>query len=197
MLIKQWAGSTVSPEALVEIVGYIQSSFPKVDIAITRDIYRVLAELITNVKHHAYPEDFKNTEGTDWKVIVSENELGIISLIVEDKGITIPRSVLRKLYSFHKSSQLGRKMMADDSLVIDEAINQREVDKKLVGGRGKGLLSITKLVDISRFNSLHIRSRNGVLNYYGTNKAIDLELQKTPLDGTSVEVRIATMKPTA
>ena len=147
--IQQWNGNEISPEHVVDIIDFIKTIYLDSNDEVYCSIYESLLEGMLNIKHHAYSYD----EITPWRVGV-EWDVENVKITITDFGQTIPLNFLNKL------KRQDVKFL-NDSILIHEAVNSSFQE----GGRGTGLKSIINLVDKKLFDSVKIRSRNGLFLY--------------------------------
>ncbi|HHF3133866.1 TPA: ATP-binding protein [Vibrio diabolicus] len=184
MLIYRWSDDCVQAESVRHILDYIRSSLRVEDKGILRSVYSALTELLYNIREHAYPEVTDNSY-CPWSVTLTRVGDGRLSIVVEDNGISIPVSILQKVFN-HRASLSNAN--CDDSMLITQAVNYTSTNNS--SGRGKGLKSILRLIDADSLEALCISSRNGVF-CYPSEASLSSYAGNNSVNGTVVEIIIS------
>lgn len=188
MYKKEWNGIEVKVEVAVQVIEYLRDIVDFKDKIKLKSVYRTLSELLLNIQHHAYPKSNNDTKELEkhWKISVSNLSNSLVSIIVEDYGITIPVSIIEKIKN--GSNDLGYLKLYNDEKLIKEAIYPEIVKNN--SGRGCGFKSILKDVDENIICNLSICSRDGLFYYNSPPQMSKLENSKG-ISGTSVEIIIS------
>jgi hypothetical protein len=136
---------------------------------IKRKIFRALSEAMTNVNHHAY-QTKSNTvskiQGRWWMVATLSARSRLFTLVFYDTGVGIPKTLTRKypIEMIRGVLSLLPMIQPDDGQMIRAAM---ELGRTRTGesNRGKGLLDLTKLIEVADAGSMSIYSRGGVYQY--------------------------------
>ena len=179
---KEWKGTDIDLSCAVQVVNYLEEVVGCDNKRSLRSVYAAVTELLSNISHHAYPNKASGSLEGLWKVTASIQSNYSISIVVEDYGITIPVSIIRKINL--KSDENNQYIDCD---LIEEAVYQRIASS--TEGRGQGLQSIVRNVDQGNIEHLGIRSRNGYFKYKTPPAGATLK-DVSKLVGTSVEIVI-------
>lgn len=147
-----------------------------------RAAFAAISELLLNISHHAYSDECTSQNDLNWKVVTSTLDDNLVSIVVEDYGITIPASVVRKI----KLVPIDEAKLSDSSL-IKEAVSPQIM--KLDNGRGLGLRSIVKSVENDDIDNFMITSRDGVFHYKRAPEQ-SLLRERHKVNGTKAEIII-------
>ncbi|EOZ2733125.1 hypothetical protein ACQQX7_001524 [Citrobacter freundii] len=159
MMIEEWSGEEIGVESALEIINVLERDFGLTRGAVLRSTYNALNELLLNVRHHAYPSEL-GLDDCFWKISLAKRDDGLISIVVEDHGISIPVSMFEKIKSY-KLNMHG--VSYSDAELINKAVKMSEVSQ--FNGRGLGLKSILMDVDKGSMIAFFISSRNGYFEY--------------------------------
>ncbi|ELI3523944.1 sensor histidine kinase [Vibrio vulnificus] len=180
---REWSGNEIKVESAREVIELLRNEGLITNVQVLKSVYAALNELLLNILHHAYPYVSDGGE-YPWKIEVLQKEQGFVSVSIEDCGISIPASVLKKINDIADANDYS-----DSSLIlkaIDPLIRNRQEDE----GRGQGLKSILSYVDRGSIVSFCITSRNGTFEYASTG-IIDSGFTDTNFKGTRVEFTIS------
>ena len=136
---------------------------------ISTTLTSAVSEAITNVRHHAYPDDhdyaFRHT-GRYWFAAAGDQDARKISITMYDQGVTIPLtynklSLPKRILDFMKQ---GTSDEPHDASCIEAAVtfgnSQTDNDH-----RGRGLPQIKEAVKCCKSGRLMIYSRAGYYEY--------------------------------
>lgn len=137
---------------------------------LTKGLYDGVVEAMTNTVHHAYADDvpggtdLRHFIGRRWWILSQERE-GILTVVICDLGVGIPRSLPRSktfesatVREFWRNTGLDRS----DGSAISVALQlgrTRTAHKQ----RGKGLADIVDAVNLSKDGGVIIFSNRGIL----------------------------------
>lgn len=186
MLINEWRGDKIDIESARDVIGHIKNELNQNDRMILKSTYATLCELLLNIKHHAYPEQH-GTPCHPWRIQLTKNDKNLLSIVVEDNGISIPVSILHKITPIATDEN---DTQYSDSHLINEAIYPQI--QHTSNGRGQGLKSILNEIDRCLI-SVFISSRNGEFIYPFNSKHLYTPPSSTS-NGTRVEVIISEVK---
>lgn len=145
---------------------------------VSRKFYTGLTEAMTNSYHHAYSdirEDGLNIENDGGWWMFSQVKDKVLSILICDLGIGIPRSLPRTNNSWIMQLEKRRFIQAD-SLAIEYATRHGSTSTDLLN-RGKGLKKMVQLVKDVPNSSLVIYSNSGAF-YSGKSREIGGFVQK-------------------
>jgi hypothetical protein len=182
----KWEGNEIGPEIALKITEYIKENFKNTNTQILKSVYSCALELLLNIKHHAYPNKYEQKPCDLWNITISQLNQDIISISIEDEGITIPVSVINKI---EVRAGQNREIHTDTSIIERVVFNKGMVSEK---GRGQGYSSIINDIDKKLITGIIIESRNGYYLYSNINLDIKRENIKT-INGTKVEVFISNL----
>lgn len=155
-----------------------------------------LTEAITNVSHHAYPEDYGALEeDKNWYLTGAYNAgTKELKIVFYDQGIGIPKSL--------PTSHIWEKVLAFlSSLPITEEIAERKKDEKLLSAavqlsrtstkeldRGKGLQDLLEFIRQRGDGYISIMSLKGLYKYslHNGKESIKTESFNDPICGTLI-----------
>ncbi|MGS4679579.1 hypothetical protein ACKURH_10240 [Enterobacter soli] len=132
-------------------------------------LYSGLSEAITNVVHHAYPDNKGYTEDDKkWYLTASyDSEQRIIKVVFYDQGITIPGSLPDSKLHEKVLSYLAKLPLAErkrDEQILKAAV---EIKRSSTGeeDRGKGLQDLLEFIKQRGAGYLSIMSGKGLYKY--------------------------------
>lgn len=155
MIQKKWDNVPLDLKFSQTITEVLAAEVPSIDSRTLRVIYEAVAELVSNIIHHAGLIGDRST--CDFRMFGTKGQELTIQII--DQGISIPQSMLNKLAG-SPSSTLNRTARGD-SLLIDIAISG---DQRFPLGRGTGLKNLASYVESQIFSSFKIHSRYGSIS---------------------------------
>ncbi|MFD2206607.1 hypothetical protein [Kiloniella antarctica] len=163
------ADDTVTPELIEGIKGFVDG-LEDVSLLLLGD---AISEAMTNVGHHAYPEDYKYTfqHINKWWTTASYNpEEKLLSVAFYDQGVSIPIS-LRNNHLSDIAKRLLQQLKGiagfdnqSDAEMIDLAIQIGKTSTNR-SERGKGLHDICSTLDQCAEGYIRILSRHGEYLY--------------------------------
>jgi hypothetical protein len=132
-------------------------------------VFRGVSEAMTNVNHHAYNTkhiEFHEQKGRWWLVASLSARTKLFTLAFYDAGVGISKTLPRKypIELIRGVLSLLPGVQPDDGQMIRAAmeLGRSRTDQS---NRGKGLLDLTKLIDIVGQGEMRIYSRNGAYSY--------------------------------
>lgn len=146
------------------------------DAEIPEGLYDVLAEALTNVRHHAYPEGNSQTPESlrRWWLfsryeVPEASRPGRLYLAVYDIGVGIQASLRNKLSTgeivLDKADSLLRILKLEDNLIIERLLLKRAVEELRtstgLSNRGKGLPEMREFVMGTDSGRMYIISGRG------------------------------------
>lgn len=148
-------------------------------------LYSGLSEAITNVVHHAYPDNKGYTEqDKKWYLTASyDRETRIIKVVFYDQGITIPKSLPDSKLHERILSYLSKLPIAErkrDEQILKAAV---EIKRSSTGeeDRGKGLQDLLEFIKQRGEGYLSIMSGKGLYKYSQTNQKNEIKSISFPL----------------
>ncbi|MGQ4659625.1 hypothetical protein [Lysobacter sp. F6437] len=186
--LRFYAGEGSGGGAAEELRGLIEALAGKISARYA--LYDGLVEGMTNVQHHAYPNDRRMRR---WWISASVNpESGKLTVLCLDHGVGIPHTLPKKnseeLRSYVK---LVGDILKDDAKMIKAAVELRRTSTKK-RNRGYGLTrDIRRLISSSKHGGrLRIFSGKGMYCYergIGGAEAVHLSNLSRPIGGTFIE----------
>ena len=171
------------------------SDLPRKKVPWSTPLYRNLVEAMTNVGHHAYPDEIQNQhpflKGRWWMVGAIDPDK-MLTAIFYDQGVGIPKTAPIN-YKESKLETVLKKLVRErqDGEIIHSVITKGETQTK-EKYRGKGLRDMARRIDTIGGNS-----RFRVLSGYGDYTYIPASLgepiiknNKKSLCGTLIEWKI-------
>lgn len=144
---------------------------------ITKQLYRMIVELMTNTRQHAYNERNSELMDCNW-YIYAENLGKAVRFIFLDTGSGIPRTIR---YNFFERVQ--KLLIQDDAGYIASALKGAFRTETNMQNRGKGLPGIYKDSIDGRIQHMVIISGRGRCEITNTGEIIEKTLSK-PFIGT-------------
>lgn len=141
----------------------------KMPKSIAARVFRGVSEAMTNVNHHAYKTkhvQFQEQYGRWWLVASLSARTKLFTLAFYDAGVGISKTLPRKypIELIRGILSLLPGVQPDDGQMIRAAMELGRSQTNL-SNRGKGLLDLTKLIDIVGQGEMRIYSRNGAYSY--------------------------------
>lgn len=183
-----YAGEGSGGDAAEELRGLIEALAGKISARYA--LYDGLVEGMTNVQHHAYPNDRRIRR---WWISASVNpEDEKLTVLCLDHGVGIPNTLPKKNGEELRSYiRLVGDILKDDARMIKAAVELRRTSTRK-RNRGHGLTrDIRRLISSSRSGGrLRIYSGNGMYCYEksaGGAEAVRLSNLARPIGGTFIE----------
>ena len=124
----------------------------------SRDVYRMLVELMNNTRDHAYPED---REGLRWYMMaIYDTDKARMTVSFLDTGVGIPTTI-KKNFSEKFRDMIGTPQ---HNILVRSALEGEFRTRTQEGYRGKGLPSIYKCFQEGSMQNLTIVSKRAFLN---------------------------------
>jgi hypothetical protein len=181
MIRKNWNNIPVDLQFSQTIIEFLSEEIPSIDSPTLKCIYETVAELISNIIHHAELHENRRT----FDVVIFESVEHDLTIRIVDRGISIPHSMLKKLSRLQSAEP--DQTAINDSMLIEIAISG---DQAFLLGRGTGLKKLASHIESEVFSRLNIQSRYGNISMkFGMPPALGAADQL--FDGTAVEFSIS------
>lgn len=179
----------------------IESYRQSISAEIPEGLYDVLTEALTNVRHHAYPEDLQIPDSMKrWWLFSRYNEPtgtspGNLYIAVYDLGVGIQTSLRKKLRLSEKFAEIKDELFgaigmdehaqSADRLLLKHAVDHNRTSTGLAF-RGKGLPEMKDFVLSTASGKLHIISGEAQYVCMAENKSADAFGCKDTFMGTLI-----------
>lgn len=153
------------------------------DLVATKGLYKIIMELMTNTKQHAY-NGYPASAGDSWYVF-AEDVGGSVKIVFLDTGDGIPKTI-RKTLGENLSAviaDVGWAVEKKDAGYIASALRGESRTETKEKHRGKGLPEICESVCNGHITGLSILSGLGMCRVMDTGEIIEENLS-TPFYGT-------------
>ncbi|NQV46855.1 MAG: hypothetical protein HQ504_03655 [Rhodospirillaceae bacterium] len=158
-------------------------------------LYRGLTEAMTNVAHHAYPEDGKHEtpplKGQWWMSGSFDQSSRRLTVIFYDQGVGIPYTLPRKHSEKYLSSILTRLNLGDNDASRICAAMEIKASRTQQSHRGGGLCDIRAYTDLVPDGRLRILSGQGEYIYSRSENdksgSEELLTHRKPIGGTLIQ----------